>query len=53
MPERTGDPDLIDSLDITPPKDDLKAHDKPGLVLTISFKQYINNNNGYFKKVLI
>jgi hypothetical protein len=36
MPERTGDPDLIDSLDITPPKEDLPAHQKPGLSLTVS-----------------
>lgn len=36
MPERTGDPDLIDSLDTTPPKEEHKAHDKPGLSLTVS-----------------
>ena len=36
MPERTGDPDLIDSLDVTPPKEDLPAHQKPGLSLTVS-----------------
>lgn len=36
MPERTGDPDLIDSLDVTPPKEDLSAHQKPGLSLTVS-----------------
>ncbi len=35
MPERTGDPDLMDDSDIAPAKEEFKGHEKMGKALAV------------------
>lgn len=37
MPERTGDPDLMDDSDIAPPKEEFKGHEKVGKSVQASY----------------
>jgi WD40 repeat protein len=37
MPERTGDPDLMDDSDIAPPKEEFIGHQKVGSAIQVSF----------------